>query len=175
MSPRWAKMVQMPPGWGPGRGMGARRCPKTPRGARISPGCAKMPQRGPQIVLGEPKARVPNLNGAPLFFLGRAQPQFGRYRPADDTFHVFSHASPALSGASRSLPRKVSLSSVGIRWKKRRFLRGAIEVSREGPKIAPRWPQHGPRTAPGRPQDGPRGTPKGTRMAPRCPQKWPGG
>ena len=66
-----------------------------------------MPQRGPQIVLGEPKARVPNLNSAPLFFLGRAQPQFGRYRPADDTFHVFSHASSALSGASRSLPRKV--------------------------------------------------------------------
>ena len=68
-----------------------------------------MPQRGPQIVLGEPKARVPNLNSAPLFFLRRAQPQFGRYRPADDTFHVFSHASSAHSGASRSLPRKVSL------------------------------------------------------------------
>ena len=166
MRPGLAKMVQMPPGWGPGRGMGARRCPKTPRGPKMSPGCAKMPQRGPQIVLGEPKARVPNLNSAPLFFLGRAQPQFGRYRPADDTFHVFSHASSALSGASRSLPRKVSpggrfgpiiyrVSRTGGS-PKRRFLRGAIEVPQEGPKIAPRRPQDGPRMAPGRPQDGPR-------------------
>ena len=75
MRPGLAKMVQMPgPGWGMGGGMGARKGPKTPRGPKMSPGCAKMPQRGPQIVLGEPKARVPNLNSAPLFFLGRAQP-----------------------------------------------------------------------------------------------------
>ena len=156
MSPGWAKIVQMPPGWGPGRGMGARRCPKTPRGPKMSPGCAKMPQRGPQIVLGEPKARVPNLNSAPLFFLGRAQPQFGRYRPADDTFHVFSHASSALSGASRSLPRKVSLRTRQIRCRKQRFSGGATRTHKGPPKKGPRRPHHGPKMAPGRPQDGPR-------------------
>ena len=170
MSPGWAKIVQMPPGWGPGRGMGARRCPKTPRGPKMSPGCAKMPQRGPQIVLGEPKARVPNLNSAPLFFLGRAQPQFGRYRPADDTFHAFSHASSTLSGASRSLPRKVSpggrfgpiiyrVSRTGGSPEPT-FLEGGHRSAPRGPqdssKMAPTWPQDGPRTAPGRPQDGPR-------------------